>query len=244
MMHRRELLLGMLVTALGACTSRTGFQPTKVLVLATMHGAHERSINYRYEDVYARIAAFGPTALAVELRQEDLSPPAPYLASYYPAEMIELARRYASIARGIDWLGSTIEGRPIPDGYFANVDVKRLERALDADASMVDPKLDSLQSQRAAIIPEATASALNDGRYDVLNRHYYRALAAHLHGTKYQPISDFYAARDAHIAANAIALIRADRGGRVALVVGADHRSAVIDAIKPAFGIHINLIPV
>jgi hypothetical protein len=209
-----------------------------------MHGAHQRSTNYRYEDVYARIAAFAPVALGVELRQEDLSPPAPYLASYYPTEMIELGRRYASIARGIDWLGPTIEGRPIPDGYFNNLEVKRLERALDTDASMVDPELESLQTKKAAIIPVATASTLNDGRYDALNRQYYRGLAAHIRGTRYQPVSDFYAARDAHIDVNAIALIRANRGGRVAIVVGADHRSAMIDAILAAFGNHIDLIPV
>ena len=100
------------------------------------------------------------------------------------------------------------------------------------------------ERQKSAIIAEATVSSFNDGRYDALNRRYYRGLATHLLGTRYQLISDFYAARDAHIASNAISLIRAHPGGRVAIVVGADHRSAVLDAITRTPGTHVDVVEV
>lgn len=242
-MNRRALLATSIVALTAACVT-SPMRRTQVMVIATLHGAHARTPTYAYDILYARIRSFAPTAMGVEIRPEDLHPPAPYLANYYPTEMIELGAEYGDRSVGLDWLGPTIEGRPIPDGYFQTMDVKVLERALDADTAMADPTLEALQHQQSALIPNATPSSLNDGRYDALNRQYYAGLAAHLHGTRYQPISDFYAARDAHIDANAVALIRANAGGRVAIVIGADHRSAMIDALHAAFGRGIDLVPV
>lgn len=242
-MNRRALLSASIAAFAAACVTSPS-RRTQVMVIATLHGAHSRTPTYTYDILYARIRSFAPTAIGVEMRAEDLHPPARYLASYYPTEMIELGALYGESARGLDWLGPTIEGHPIPEGYFQHLNVKILERELDADTAMADPALDALQGQQRALILGATPTSLNDGRYDALNRRYYAGLAAHLHGTRYQPISDFYAARDAHIDANAIALIRANPGGRVAIVVGADHRSAMIDALHAAFGEGIDLVPV
>lgn len=233
-MNRRLFLNLTAALALSSCAAGRADALTRVMVIATMHRAHQDSSTYSYDDLYRRIEQFAPTAIGVEIRQEDLSPPAAYLSSYYPAEMIELARCYAPIARGIDWLGPAIEGQPIPEGYFQQLEVKGLERALAADAAFDDPQLDRLQVQRQELLTDATAASLNDGRYDALNRLYYQRLADRLRGTRYQAMSDFYAMRDARIAANAIGLISANSAGRVAIVVGADHRSAVIDAIEAA----------
>lgn len=234
-MNRRLFLSQISAAGLSACATGSMVSATRVMVVATMHGAHEGSSTYTYDDLYERIASFRPTTIGVEIRPEDLAGPANYLTSYYPAEMIELARRYADIAHGIDWLGSAIEGQPIPDGYFQSLDVKILERALAEDAEFDDPQLDALQSQKRDLLTDATASSLNDGRYDALNRADYLRLSEQLSGTRYELISDFYRMRDDRIAANAVRLIRSDPAGRVAIVVGADHRSAVIDAIDAAF---------
>jgi hypothetical protein len=211
------------------------------MVIASMHGAHRNSDSYTYEDLYERLRAFNPTAIGVEIRAEDLGRPAPYLTSYYPQEMIEIARRYASIAHGMDWLGPAIEGRPIPAGYFEQLELKRLERELATDEEFANPELDSLESQKSDLLTDATAASLNDGRYDALNRAYYRQLKEQLHRTRYQPIVDFYSARDLKIANNVLSLINANLGGRVAIVVGADHRSAVVDAIDADFGQRVRL---
>lgn len=146
--------------------------------------------------------------------------------------MIELACRYGPIVRGIDWLGAAIEGQPIPPGYFKDLDVKLLERALADDPSFDHPELRQLHLQKRELLTVATAATANDVQYDALNRTYYRRLAEHLQGTPYQLISDFYQMRDAHIAANAVQLVKSNPGGRVVIVVGADHRSAVIDEIE------------
>jgi hypothetical protein len=242
-MNRRTLLAALMGALAVGCATSPG-RRTQVMVIATLHGAHARTPTYSYDILYARIRAFAPTAIGVEIRPEDLHPAAAYLRDYYPREMIELGAEYGDRSVGLDWLGPAIEGRPIPEGYFQTMDVKVLERALDADTSMADPALDAIQHQQSALIPSATPSSLNDGRYDALNRQYYAGLAAHLRGTRYQPISDFYAARDAHIDANAVALVRANPGGRVAIVIGADHRSAMIDALRAAFAGAIDLVPV
>ncbi|MGE0597737.1 MAG: hypothetical protein AB7P07_15375 [Hyphomonadaceae bacterium] len=218
--------------------------PTHVMVIATIHGAHRNSTTYSYDHLYERVRAFAPTAIGVEIRPEDLSPPAAYLASYYPREMIALSQEYAAIAAGLDWLGPTIEGQPIPDGYFPSTGIPQLSAELEADAAFDNAELDALSAQKAALVPDATASSLNDGRYDAINRDYYRRFAALVQGSRYQPLADFYAARDAHIVANALALIRANPGGRVALVVGADHRSAVVDAIAAELAGTATLEPV
>ncbi|MBS1199439.1 MAG: hypothetical protein H6R27_117 [Proteobacteria bacterium] len=243
-MNRRRFLQLLSASGLSACAAPAAGPVTQVMVIASMHSVHQNSVTFTYDDLYERIRAFNPTAVGVEIREEDLIPPAPYLATSYPREMVELARRYAPIVHGIDWLGPAIEGRPIPSGYFERLDVKRLERELDADAEFSDPELDALQRQKSGLLTGATAASLNDGRYDTLNRTYYRRLAERLRGTRYQLVSDFYSARDRHIADNVINLINANPGGRVAIVVGADHRSAVIDAIKATFRHRVRLVPV
>ncbi|GAM98191.1 hypothetical protein U91I_01823 [alpha proteobacterium U9-1i] len=222
--------------------------PTRVLVIAVLHGAHRMNPNYTYDHLYARIRAFAPTAVGVEVRQEDLERSQAYVAANYPQEMGALAVEYDAIVSGIDWLGEDLVGREVPAGYWANEnEIKRLERALAADPNdptKNDPELETIGAAQMPLVRTGSASEMNDGRYDALTRRRYARLGELLRGTPYQPMTDFYAARDAHIDANAVALIRANPGGRVALVVGADHRFALIDAIAAAFGPAVEFEPV
>jgi hypothetical protein len=214
------------------------------MVIATVHRLHERIPTYSYDMLYERIRAFAPTAIGVEIRPEDIREPVDYRRRYYPREMVDLSEEYAPIAAGIDWLGPAIEGQLIPDGYFQTMEIKSLERELENDPDAVSPELEALNAQKQPLIRTATPASLNDGRYDVINREYYRVLREHHRGTRYQLLPDFYAARDAHIDANGVSLVRAKPGGRVALVIGADHRAFLIDALTAAFEDQIELVPV
>jgi hypothetical protein len=240
-MLRRELLLA--AASLAACAT-TPAPRTQVMVIATVHRLHERIPTYSYDILYQRIRDFAPTAIGVEIRPEDIREPRDYRQRYYPHEMVELSEEYAVIATGIDWLGPTIEGQLIPDGYFQSMEIKVLERELENDPTARSEALDALNAQKQPLIRTATPQSLNDGRYDAINREYYRVLRELRTRTRYQPLTDFYAARDAHLDANAVALIRANPGGRVAIVIGADHRSFMIDALTTAFGAEIELVPV
>ncbi|MCT2558074.1 hypothetical protein N0B51_03670 [Tsuneonella sp. YG55] len=247
--------LGVLGLLVGCAT--TQFRPlqgtapqAEVMVVATLHSGHRANPRYSYEDLYAIVRAFAPHAIGIEMRDEDLGREAGYLAANYPLEMRTLARQYPNITVGIDWLGTDLDGRPIPQGYWRDQSViKRLERELDADKAVVAADADVARAAQMEILGAATSSSLNDGRYDEATREYYAALSKALKGTQFAPLSAFYAERDRRIAANAAAIVascieEARVACRVALVVGADHRAAVIDSLAERFAGKIRFSPV
>lgn len=225
-------------------------RPVEVMVVATMHGAHQDSPRYSYDDLYALVGDFDPDVLGVEIRAEDLGRGDDYLAANYPLEMRELARRYPERVVGIDWLGEDLEGRPVPENYWRDrSEIKRLEHELAEDGELSSPAVDEAQARQGAILEGATAASLNDGRYDRASADYYAALARLLEGSRYARLSEFYAERDRRIAMNAVAAVAALRdsgrnGGRALFVVGADHRGPLVDTLEREFGDEILLAPV
>lgn len=222
----------------------------KVMVLATLHGGHADNPRYPYEDVYSLVETFDPDILGVEIRSEDLDRGEDYLAANYPLEMRELARRYPNRTVGIDWLGEELEGRPVPRDYWrSQSQIIRLQRELGEHDLIRSTGVEAAKSRQREILDTATSSSLNDGRYDLATTEYYSALASLLKDTRYSKLTDFYKQRDRQIAENAAAAIQklqnVTRGtGRVLLVVGADHRGPVVEALKLRFEDEIQFVPV
>ncbi len=215
------------------------------MVISAIHSAHKEHPRYSYDDLFNVVSRFSPDIVAVEIRQEDLGEDAAYLARNYPFEMVELSRRYRAIVLGFDWLGEELEGRPVPEKWWQeNSWVKRLEREMGHDPTVQTPKADALRKQQMDILNSATATSLNDGRYDAGTRAYYRALAEELAATPYAPLVTFYAKRDRRIAKAVAKIVKENPGRRIAVVLGADHRAAVIDELARSNSANLLMIPV
>jgi hypothetical protein len=215
------------------------------MVVATLHGRHQTSAGFSYEDLYALVRNYHPDCVGVEIRAEDMARDADYLAANYPKEMIALAREWGPKSFGFDWLGDDVAGAPIaPDWWTSRSPLKRLERELDQDVNYHDAQLDAIRAQQMKIIEAATPATLNDGRYDELNDAYYREFNRNVARSKYQAIASFYAGRDEKIGHNIQTGIVARRANRIVIVMGADHRSFAIRNLKKAFGSSLVLVPV
>jgi hypothetical protein len=148
---------------------------------------------------------------------------------------------------GVDWLGKGIVGQPIPEGYFANLDVLKLSAALNDDQAQNTSKPDqiaALENQQGQLIELATPASLADGRYGQMCREIDRLERLWLTGTDYEDILDFNQQRDAKIGANIMAFLESNRGKRVVLVLGADHRTFAVEAIREHFGSQVKILPV
>jgi hypothetical protein len=225
--------------------SPPGAKPSEVMVVGTLHRFHAKSTTYTYDMLYALVDAARPDYVGVEIRAEDMGRDPAYLAANYPKEMIETAAKWGPKAFGFDWLGDDVAGRAVPpDWWRVQSPIKALEREGSADPAVQSKDLDGLDAQKMAFIETATAASLNDGRYDGLNAAYYALNAKLLAGTKYQPIADFYAARDAHIDANIAAFITAHPGKRIVILTGGDHHGPLVAYLKEKLGPAVKLIAV
>jgi hypothetical protein len=65
-----------------------------------------------------------------------------------------------------------------------------------------------------------------------------------LSGTIYEETLVFNQQRDVKIGKNLISFIKANPGTRVVVVLGADHRTFVVEVIEKHFGPGINILPV
>ncbi len=212
---------------------------TRVTLWSTIHGAHKSNSNYSYDDLFSFIEMYNPDLIGVEIRKEDMDSSARYLERFYPFEMRECIRRYPSkTVVGFDWLGSSIEGRPIPENYFKELEVKRLEKRLNNDSTLAVKLavLDSLAGLKTEIALHASMTELNGGRYDSLNAMYYEKMAAVLQDTPYRALPEFYHRRDENISDNIIRIIEGNPGKKMLFLMGADHRSHAVARVTQRFG--------
>jgi hypothetical protein len=126
-----------------------------------------------------------------------------------------------------------IDGAPIPADWWAKrSDLKRLEKEMDADPAFKNPRLDEIRELQFAILKDATAPSLSDGRYDALTEEYCSLLAKTVNGPKYQAVADYYAERDRCIGSHIAAMIDAEPGARITIGTGADHRAAIVRMLR------------
>ena len=244
-------MFGVLVAVLATMGLTAGAQAqeqpgrTQVMVVASIHQLHENHPHYDYDALYALVRAFEPDWVGVEIRPEDMALPGAEKAQVYAPEMIALADEWGGRAFGFDWLGQELQGRPLAPQWFGEVmRFKQAEQRLAADPQFRDPQIEAIGAAQQVILADGAAAALNDGRYDQLQRDFDQALAARLVDGPYQIVSDFRRARDAEIGRNIVSALRARPGERVVLVMGAAHRAFAVDAIERELGDAVRIVPV
>lgn len=207
-----------------------------VLIISTIHRAHDLNPNYTYDSLFQFIEKFDPDIIGIEIRREDIDSPETYLKANYPFEMYECITRFPSKqVFGIDWLGDDLEGRTIPENYWKEKSkIKSLQRKLSADSTMQKrlSVLDIISKEKTRLVLNSTLLELNDGRYDLLNHIYYEQLTLLLKDTEYSLLTDFYKKRDEKIAQNILDIIKNNPGKKMIFLVGADHRDHALKSVS------------
>jgi hypothetical protein len=225
--------------------------PTEIMVVASLHGLHKTDPHYSYDDLSHLVQRFEPDWVGVEIRPEDMSADPAFVASLYPHEMVTLKDLYGARSFGFDWFGDEFAGRPISRDDLRSGRIKTLERDSDnapelqtADRHKLSLKIDALSRREAALLDGITPETLNAGTYDRLSARRYAIMRRWLAGTRFAALTDFYAARDSHIADAVGRFIKAHRGQRIVIVTGADHHGPLVKQLKTRFGASIRLVPV
>ena len=214
-------------------------QKTEVVICSSIHGLHKENPNYSYEDLFDYIDDNNPELLGVEVRQEDVDSSTGYLEKFYPFEMHEIIRKYESkLVLGFDWLGSSIEGKSIPENYFKELDILKLQKAAAADSLFQAnlTELEKLADIKNEIASTSTIFELNSGKYDSINSIYYHKLDSLYEDTPYSKIANFYRSRDINVAKNIMDIVSKNRGKSMIFILGADHRSRAIETFQERFG--------
>jgi hypothetical protein len=211
------------------CAALAAFYPVggKVFFIPSIHGLHKINPNYSYDSLRHVIERLNPDVIAVELRPEDVDADSSYLKKNYPLEMRMMRYWFpkAKIA-GFDWLGSDIEGRPIPDNYWRDHSpIKKYEKALEDDkpVSAKSGHCDALQQKRLALLKSLTLKQLLESEDAKLTRDFYDCFGAALKGSIHQRVPDFYDARNVRLLANIRQIISDNSGKRVIIITGDDH---------------------
>ena len=236
-----------LLTVLSAAPERTQASTTELLIISSLHSAHEGHPGFDYDVLFSLVRDFDPNLVGVEIRPEDVGMSREYLSANYPREMVELAQQYRGRSFGFDWLGPDIAGFPIPESYFRDLSITKLSAELAGDEAMMARKpeqIAELEREQSLIIAAATPSSLADGRYGALCRQIDALEQNWLAGSKYEEILEFNRRRDEEIARNLIRFIERHPGHRIVAVMGADHRTFAVEALRDHFREAIEVVAV
>ena len=81
-----------------------------------------------------------------------------------------------------------------------------------------------------------------DGRYDVLNKVYYKQMLDLMADTDLKGIPEFYLKRDQKIAENILRIIQENPDKKLLFLMGAAHRSFTIEFLEEQLGDEIELV--
>ena len=217
-------------------------EPSKVMVVPTIHGAHERNTNYTYEDLFALIRKYDPDVIGIEIRPEDMQENNDYLDPFYPAEMMMVKDSFPDKVVGLDFYGESVRGKLMDPDKITDTTTE-LGRFIQVQREMASDSI--LQEQyRKTDIPklaeEQRRMALNysvnefmKGEYDSITERYYRILDSLLKNTAYeQGFTELNTQRDVEITRNSLKLVRNNPGEKVLILVGANHRSRLVDSLE------------
>jgi hypothetical protein len=216
-----------ILTILATLIMATALAQGKVYVVPVIHGLHKVNPEYSYDSVRAIVQRLNPDVIAVEIRAEDLASDTAYLKQNYPLEMWMMRYWFPSATMaGFDWLGTELEGRPIPERYWKDHSrVKALQALLKLDTAY-SRKLAACQlyaNQRMDILERSSLKGILQSNDAILIKEYYNCLGQHLQGSEYEELTRFYNVRNGHIQRNVAALAEAHRGKTVVVLTGDDH---------------------
>jgi hypothetical protein len=233
---------------LGAMSALVYGQSTKteVLVLSTLHKTHLVNPNYTYDSIQKILIRFAPDVLGVEIRPEDLRRDSSFLAKNYPLEMHQYLFQSSKINYyGFDWLGADIEGITMPENYFEEKsEIIKLQNKLKENQSVQEKTkiLSHASAEKNKIALISSPKEMIDGRYDVVNRVYYKQMMDVMADTELSGLPEFYLKRDQKIAENILKIIEANKGKRILFLMGADHRSFTMDFLQEKLGNEVEFI--
>jgi len=232
-MKLKIFLAPMLLLSLLISTSFA--QKTELLILPTIHAGHKRNVNYNFEHVRNIIKNFKPDIIAVEIRPEDLDQDTIYLHKFYNPEMIMFLNEFPEAKKaGIDFMGADVAGKPLPENFLKDTLVefgkfRLMNQKLMRDSAIVKARIEKglpdLISKRGKMMAGLGANQLMTGDYDALTEEFTVSQTQILRGTPYQYYDDFQVMRDQRIADNVKAIAKKNKGKRIIVLTGANHRN-------------------
>ncbi len=221
-----------------ACNSQ---QEQEVLVLPSIHGAHETNPNYSYEDLMQIVKTYDPDIIGVEIRPEDFQMPSDSLDLFYPLEMIMVRDSFPGKVYGIDFYSDgtrdvVVNREMFSDSASEMYHLKKLSQDMSLDSVLVDafkeagiPKIHEEQRRMAF---SYSAEEFLKGEYDSITARQYRLEDSLLKNGKYAAYPVFNNQRDLQITKNAIKLIKQNPQKKVLILVGANHRNRLVDSLQ------------
>ncbi|MGB7785547.1 MAG: hypothetical protein WBL27_05550 [Salinimicrobium sp.] len=234
----RKISLLLALALLTACNSE---EPTEVLVLPTLHGAHEMNMNYTYDDLLATVKAYDPDVIGVEIRPIDMQLDSDSLDVFYPIEMIRVRDSFPNKTSGIDFYSQQVENETVNRKMFVDSTtqmgrIKRLQRDMGQDSLLISRYealgIPELQKNQQRIALNYSAEEMINGEYDSLTGRQYQLEDSLFKNSIYEEYSSFNNNRDLQITKNALQLVENNPGKKVLLLVGANHRNRLVDSLQ------------
>ncbi|ANE51186.1 hypothetical protein [Flavisolibacter tropicus] len=205
----------------------TAFSQTTVYLIPSLHGIHKTNAKYNYDSIKATVQRIHPDVIAVEIRKEDISSDTAYLKQNYPYEMWMMRYWFPTTTiEGFDWLGTELEGKPIPNRYWQDHSrIKALQKLLSLD-TVYSKKLANCQlyaDQRMTILNNSTLKGILLSNDAVLIKEYYDCLTQQLRGSDYEELTTFYDTRNQQMMQRLKELVTLYSGKRIVVITGDDH---------------------
>lgn len=228
----------MVSIVLMACTTT---KPTEVLVLPTIHGAHEVNPNYTYEDLMTIIRSYDVDAIGVEIRAVDMEMNSDSLDVFYPLEMIKVRDTFGGKVSGIDFYSEETRNVRVSREIFTDSTsemgkIKQLLAAMNSDSTYLarfkETEITNINEEQKRIALSYSAEEFLKGEYDSLTGRQYQLEDSLNEDTPYAAYSRANNHRDLQITLNALELINNNRGKKVLILVGANHRNRLMDSLQ------------
>ncbi|MCF8454204.1 MAG: hypothetical protein K9G42_13435 [Pedobacter sp.] len=213
-------------------------QKTELLILPTIHAGHKRNVNYNFNHVRNIIKNFKPDIIALEIRPEDLDQDTLYLHKFYNPEMVMFLKEFPEAKKaGIDYMGADVAGKPLPENFLKDTlnefgKFRLMNQKLMRDSAIVKARIEKglpdLISKRGKMMAGLGANDLMTGEYDALTEEFTVSQAKILRNTPYQYYDDFQVMRDQRIADNVKAIAKKNKGKRIIVLTGANHRNRAV----------------
>ncbi|MDP3470101.1 MAG: hypothetical protein Q8S11_17295 [Daejeonella sp.] len=217
-------------------------QKTELLILPTIHAGHKRNVSYNFDHVRNIIKNFKPDIIALEIRPEDLDQDTSYLHKFYNPEMVMFRNEFPEAKKaGIDFMGADVAGKPLPDNFLKDSlnefgKFRLMNQKLMRDSAIVKARIEKglpdLISKRGKMMAGLGANQLMTGEYDALTEEFTVSQAKILRGTPYQYYDDFQVMRDQKIADNIKSIALKNKGKRIIVLTGANHRNRAVKLLR------------
>jgi hypothetical protein len=244
----RKLALLFSAALMLACNST---EPTTVLVLPTIHGAHEMNRNYTYDDLMEIVKTYDADVIGVEIRPEDMELNSDTLDKFYPLEFITVRDSFPGKVKGIDFYSADTKGRPVNRSMFTDTTMaparmKQLAQKMKTDSVIVqkfeEMQIPEIHREQTRVALNYSAEEFLKGEYDSLTGRQYQLEDSLFKDSKYTEYAELNTTRDSTITENVLQLINNNPSKKVLILVGANHRNRIIKTLNARKEENVQLI--